>query len=119
MPQTGLSLDRPIALVGPMGCGKSTVGKLLAARLRLPFVDSDDEVERATGLSIAEIFRRFGEGRFREAERRLVGGLVRGVPRVIATGGGAFAEASTRAILRKTCLTLWLDADVETLARRV
>ena len=119
MPQAGLSLDRPIVLVGLMGAGKTTVGRLLAARLALPFLDSDEEIERETGLTIAAIFERFGEAWFREAERRALERLAGGPPRVVAAGGGAFAEAPTRALLVKRCLTVWLDADVATLAGRL
>jgi len=83
-------LDRPIVLVGLMGAGKSTVGRRLAKRLGLPFVDSDDAIEDAAGFSAAEVFERYGEADFRDGERRLVARLVEGEVRVIATGGGAY-----------------------------
>ena len=110
--------ERSIALVGLMGAGKSTVGRRLAGRLGLPFADSDDEVEAAAGLKIAEIFDRFGETRFREEERRAIARLVEGPPRVIATGGGAFADSQTRALILACCTAIWLDEDVEILAER-
>jgi shikimate kinase len=91
------SIDRPIVLIGLMGAGKSTVGKRLAARLNLPFVDADHEIEAAAGLSIAEIFERFGEPHFRDGERRVIARLIDGRPKVIATGGGAFMQEDTRA----------------------
>ena len=89
-------LDRPIVLVGLMGAGKSTVGRRLAKRLCLPFVDSDVEIEEAAGASTAELFERFGEYDFRDGERRLVARLIDGTVRVIATGGGAFIDPRTR-----------------------
>jgi shikimate kinase len=79
--------DRPIVLVGLMGVGKSTVGRRLGARLGLPFVDADHEIETAAGLSISEIFERYGEAYFRDGERRVIARLIDGVPKVIATGG--------------------------------
>lgn len=112
-------IDRSIVLVGLMGAGKSTVGKRLAKRLGLGFVDSDDEIERAADHSIAEIFGRFGEGSFRDGERRVIARLIEGPPKVIATGGGAFINDETRALILERCLAIWLDADIETLAERV
>jgi shikimate kinase len=114
-----LRLDRPIVLVGLMGAGKSTVGRRLAKRLGLPFVDSDDEIERAADHSIPEIFDRFGEASFRDGERRVVRRLVAGPPAVLATGGGAFMEPETRALILERCIAVWLDARPETLAERV
>ncbi|HYD37500.1 MAG TPA: shikimate kinase [Allosphingosinicella sp.] len=111
--------DRPIVLVGLMGAGKSTVGRRLARRLRLAFVDSDEEIERAAVHSIKEIFDRFGEAGFRDGERRVLRRLIEGEPKVIATGGGAFMNAETRALILDRCLAVWLDADLETLAGRV
>ena len=111
--------DRPIVLVGLMGAGKSTVGRRLAERLGLPFVDSDEEIERAAGCPIAEIFERFGEAGFRDGERRVVRRLIDGEPKVIATGGGAFIDPETRALILERCIAVWLDADVATLAGRV
>jgi shikimate kinase len=111
--------DRPLVLIGLMGAGKSTVGKRLAARLHLPFVDADAEIERAAGLSISEIFQRFGEKEFRDGERRVIGRLIDGRPKVIATGGGAFMQDDTRALILDRALAIWLDADIEVLADRV
>ena len=111
-------LDRPIVLVGLMGAGKSTVGRRLARRLGLPFVDSDTEIEDAAGLSAGEVFQRFGERDFRDGERRVVARLANGPLRVIATGGGAFVNQTTRALLNQKCITVWLDAPVDLLAER-
>jgi shikimate kinase len=102
-----------------MGAGKSTVGKRLARKLGLPFVDSDEEIERAADRSIAEIFDRFGEGSFRDGERRVIARLIEGPPKVIATGGGAFINDATRALMLERCVVVWLDADVDTLSERV
>ena len=103
-------LDRPIVLVGLMGAGKSTVGRRLAKRLGLPFVDSDAEIEDAAGASPAEVFERYGEKDFRDGERRLVARLVDGSVGVIATGGGAFVDPRTRELLNAKAITVWLDA---------
>jgi shikimate kinase len=114
----GGKLDRPVVLVGLMGAGKSTVGRRLARRLGLPFVDSDSEIEDAAGLSAGEVFQRFGERDFRDGERRVVARLASGPVRVIATGGGAFVDSATRALLQERCITVWLDAAVDLLAER-
>lgn len=111
-------LDRPIVLVGLMGVGKSTVGRRLARRLGLPFVDSDAAIEDAAGLSPAEVFERYGEQDFRDGERRLVARLVEGDIRVIATGGGAYIDERTRELLNERAITIWLDAPVDVLAER-
>ena len=111
-------LDRPIVLVGLMGAGKSTVGRRLARRLDLPFVDSDAEIEEASGSTTSELFARYGENDFRDGERRLVARLVDGTVRVIATGGGAFVDPRTRQLLNERAITVWLDAPVEVLAER-
>ena len=111
-------IDRPIVLVGLMGAGKSTVGRRLAKRLGLPFVDSDVAIEEASGSPTAELFERYGESDFRDGERRLVARLVEGGVRVIATGGGAFNDARTRAILNERTITIWLDSPVDVLAER-
>ena len=119
MPDPPFRPDRSIVLVGLMGAGKSTVGRRLAKRLDLPFVDADAEIEKAAGLAIAEIFERFGEAYFRDGERRVIARLVDGPPRVIATGGGAFVDDRTRSLVLERCIAVWLDADIETLAERV
>lgn len=110
---------KPIVLVGLMGAGKSTIGKRLAGRLRLPFVDADDEIEAAAGMTIAEIFDRYGESQFRDGERRVIARLIDGRPRVIATGGGAFMQDETRRLILDQALAIWLDADIDVLVERV
>ncbi|HEY0447420.1 MAG TPA: shikimate kinase [Allosphingosinicella sp.] len=112
-------LDRSIVLVGLMGVGKSTVGRRLAKRLALDFVDSDEEIERAAARSVSEIFASFGEASFRDGERRVIARLIDGPPKVIATGGGAFLNEDTRALILRRCIAVWLDADLEVLAERV
>ena len=109
----------PIVLIGMMGVGKSTVGRRLAARMGLPFVDADEEIERAAGMSIADIFERFGEDHFRDGERRVISRLMDGEPKIIATGGGAFMQADTRAEILAHAITIWLDADIDVLVDRV
>jgi shikimate kinase len=111
--------DRPIVLVGLMGVGKTTVGRRLALRLRLPFVDADHEIEAAAGMTVAEIFEKFGEAYFRDGERRVIARLVDGSPKVIATGGGAFIDADTRALILSASTAIWLSAHPEVLAERV
>ncbi len=110
---------RPIVLVGLMGVGKTTVGRRLGARLGLPFVDADHEIELAAGLSVAEIFDRYGEAHFRDGERRVIARLIDGSAKVIATGGGAFMNDATRALILDRATAVWLDADLDTLAARV
>jgi shikimate kinase len=116
--ELGKHLDRPVVLVGLMGVGKSTVGRRLAKRLGLSFVDSDAEIEGASGYPAAEVFERFGERDFRDGERRLVARLIEGDIRVIATGGGAYVDPSTRKLLNERAITVWLDAPVDILAER-
>lgn len=112
-------LTRPIVLIGLMGVGKSTIGRRLAQRLHLDFVDADAEIERAAGLSIPEIFERYGEDQFRDGERRVIARLIDGRIKVIATGGGAFMNAATRALILERATGVWIDADIEVLAERV
>lgn len=114
-----LLLARPVALVGLMGVGKSTVGRRLAAALKLAFRDADDEVERAAGRSVSDIFAELGEPAFREGERRVIARLLEEPPHVLATGGGAFAQPQTRELLRAGATVVWLKADPKVLARRV
>jgi len=111
---------RTLVLVGMMGAGKSSVGKRLAQALDLPFKDADEEIERAAGLSIPDIFALRGEAEFREGERRVIARLLDDPPHVLATGGGAFVNPDTRALMRrKDAISIWLKADPEVLARRV
>ena len=114
-----LRVPRTIALVGLMGAGKSSLGRRLAQRLGLPFVDADVEIESAAALTIEEIFERHGEAVFREGERRVVARLLDGPTQVLATGGGAYMDPTTRALLRERALTLWLRADVDVLLSRL
>jgi shikimate kinase len=110
---------RPLVLVGLMGSGKTSIGRRLAARLALPFMDSDAEIEQASGMSIPEIFERHGEQYFREGEVRVISRLATRGPIVLATGGGAFMNPATRATLHEKAITLWLNADVDLLFKRV
>ncbi|WP_353216028.1 shikimate kinase [Sandarakinorhabdus sp.] len=102
-----------------MGAGKSSIGRRLGLRLGLPFVDADTEIETAAGMAIAEIFERFGEAHFRDGERRVIARLIDGTPKVIATGGGAFMNDDTRALILARTHAVWLNADVATLVDRV
>ena len=111
--------EKSIALVGMMGAGKSSVGRRLAKRLDLPFIDADAEIEAAAGLSIAEMFETYGEPYFRDGERRVLARLIDGPVQVIATGGGAFIDERSRVLLLERCTVVWLDAAIETLATRV
>jgi len=110
---------RTIALVGLMGVGKSSVGRRLANALDLPFRDADSEVEAAAGRSVADIFSELGEDAFREGERRVIARLLEQPPHVLATGGGAFMNPLTRALIKSKAVSVWLKADLEVLARRV
>lgn len=110
---------KPIVLVGLMGVGKSTVGRRLAARLNVPFADADHEIEIAADMSVGEIFEKFGEPYFRDGERRVIARLVDGTPKVIATGGGAFINDVTRAMILDQAIAIWLDAPTRVLADRV
>lgn len=110
---------RPIALVGMMGAGKTTVGRRLAARLGRRFVDSDEEIERAAGMSIEDIFRLHGEADFRSGEERVIARLLRQGGIVLGTGGGAFISADTRALIKSEALSVWIKADVDVLFDRV
>lgn len=116
-------IARPIALVGMMGAGKTTVGRKLATMLDLPFVDADDAIESAAQMSVSEIFETFGEPYFRSGERRVIARLVGAGgaedAKIIATGGGAFVDPETRSLLRERAITVWLDSDIETLVERV
>jgi shikimate kinase len=110
---------KTIALVGLMGVGKSSIGRRLATALDLPFHDADDEIERAAGRSISDIFTERGEAEFREGERRVIARLLEKPPHVLATGGGAFVNDETRALIKQKAISVWLKADVDVLLRRV
>lgn len=113
-------IDRPIVLVGMMGVGKSSVGKRLATLLDCTFVDADEEIERSAQMSIPEIFETYGEDYFRGGERRVIARLIDECEGccVIATGGGAFCNAETRALILDRAVTIWLDSEIDTLVER-
>jgi len=111
--------QRSIVLVGMMGVGKSSIGRRLAARLGIPFVDADAEIEKAAGMTIAEIFARHGEASFRSGEARVIARLLESGPQVLATGGGAFMNDDTRAAIRAKGVSIWLHADFDVLMRRI
>jgi shikimate kinase len=110
---------RSIVLVGMMGAGKSSIGRRLAARLGLPFVDADSEIEKAASMTIPEIFSGHGEAYFRTGEARVIARLLEGGPQVLATGGGAFMNPETRAAIRAKGISIWLNATFDILMRRV
>ena len=112
-------IDRPIVLVGLMGVGKSSVGRRLATILNLPFTDADDAIEEAAQMTISEIFAAHGEQDFRDGERRVIARLMEEDRGVIATGGGAFVNDETRALILDKGIAVWLDADLDTLVERV
>lgn len=111
--------NRSLVLVGLMGAGKSTVGRRLASALRLPFHDADQEIETAAGCSISDFFERYGESAFRDGERKVIARLLGGARHVLATGGGAFMDEGTRAIIKERALSIWLRADISLLMERV
>ena len=126
MAETGIIDDiknrlgtRSIVLVGLMGCGKSSIGKRLAARLALPFVDADEEIEKVAAKSISEIFADQGEEFFRDRERKVIARLLESGPQVLATGGGAFMHPDTRDGIRRNGISVWLRAELPVLMRRV
>jgi shikimate kinase len=110
---------RAIVLVGLMGAGKTSVGKRIAAKLLLPFVDADTEIEKAANATIPEIFAQHGEAYFRDGERRVIRRLLDGRPKVLATGGGAFMSSETRTAIAEGGISLWLKADLDVLMARV
>jgi shikimate kinase len=110
---------RSIVLVGLMGAGKSTVGRRLASKLGLPFMDADHEIEAAAGMSIPDIFSIYGEDYFRDGERRVIARLLQEGPLVLATGGGAFMSEETRTRVAQSGISVWLKADLAVLMRRV
>lgn len=111
-------LDRPVVLVGLMGVGKSTVGRRLAGLLRTDFIDADEEIENAAAMSVSEIFAQFGEPYFRDGERRVIARLIAAGHGVIATGGGAFVNPETRALVLDKGIAVWIDSPIETLVER-
>ena len=111
--------SRSIVLIGMMGVGKSSIGRRLAARLGVPFVDADSEIEKAACMSIADIFARNGEAYFRSGEARVIGRLLDGGPQVLATGGGAVMNADTRAAIKAKGVSIWLSAELDVLMRRI
>ena len=111
--------ERTIVLVGLMGVGKTTVGRRLAALLRLHFTDADHAIEEAAGCSVSEIFARFGESAFRDGERRVIARLLEGPRQVLATGGGAFMDPRTREAIKQRGVSIWLKADLNLLMDRV
>lgn len=111
-------IGRAIVLVGLMGAGKSCVGRRLAARLKVPFLDADAEFEAAAGCTISDYFARFGEPAFREGERKVIARLMDGPPCVLATGGGAFCDPQTRARIKGGAISIWLRADLDLLVKR-
>jgi shikimate kinase len=110
---------RSVVLVGMMGAGKSTIGRRLSARLRLPFLDADIEIEAAAAMSIPEIFETHGEPHFRDGEARVIARLLDSGPAVLATGGGAFMREETRSRIRLQAVSIWLKADADIIMRRV
>lgn len=110
---------RNLVLVGLMGAGKSAIGKLVASELAIPFIDSDHEIERVSRMTIPELFEKYGEPEFRKLENRVIKRLLRSGPRVLSTGGGAFMNDDTRNSIKASGVSLWLDADLETLWERV
>jgi shikimate kinase len=112
-------INKTIVLVGMMGAGKTALGKQLAAKLGLPFIDSDTEIEKATGNKISDIFAEAGEPAFRLIEKNKIAKLLDGKRCVLSTGGGAIVDADTRALIKDKSISIWLKARVETLAARV
>jgi shikimate kinase len=117
--ELGLRVPRTVVFVGLMGVGKTCIGRRLAQRLELPFVDADREIEEAAGCSIPEFFARHGEQAFREGERRVILRLLDNPVHVLSTGGGAFMDAQTRARIRECAISVWLRADLDLMLRRV
>lgn len=110
---------KSVVLIGLMGAGKTAIGRRLASRLGLKFVDADNEIERAAGKSISEIFADHGEPYFRDGERRVIARLLRSGPQVLATGGGAYMDETTRSTISKRGVSVWLKADLDVLMERV
>ena len=115
----GMTLSKTVALVGMMGAGKTSIGKRLAARLAVPFADADHEIEAAAGMTVAEIFAKYGEPEFRRLERSVIARLLGEKTHVLATGGGAYMDDSTRTKMKTAAFTIWLKAPVDILLGRV
>lgn len=111
-------INKIILLVGLMGSGKTSVGKRLARRLSLPFIDGDQEIEKAAGLSLVDVLKCFGEKEYRAGEERVMKRLLQGTPCVLASGGGSFVAAQTRELAKEHAVTIWLKADIDTLYHR-
>lgn len=111
-------MDKPVVLIGMMGAGKTTVGRRLAPLLRLPFADADEEIERAAGMTVADLFELHGEESFRRGEAQVIARLLTGPPLVLATGGGAILKQETRALIKAHSVSVWLRADVDTIFKR-
>lgn len=114
-----LTLPKTLVMVGMMGAGKTAIGRRVAARLGLPFADADDEIVKAAGCSIDDIFQRHGETAFRDGERRVIARLLSEPIHVLATGGGAYIDPETRKQINENCLSLWLRVEIDVLWRRV
>jgi shikimate kinase len=113
-----LRLARPVVLIGLMGAGKSSVGARLADHLGVRFRDSDAEIEKAANMTVPDIFEHYGEGHFRDGERRVIARLLRGKPKILATGGGAFMDQETRALIGRRAVSVWLTAELDLLVSR-
>ena len=111
--------QKPIVLVGLMGAGKTSIGRKLAERMQVSFVDADHEIEKAAGCTITEFFEKFGEKEFRRGEKRVIERLLKSRPCILATGGGAFIDPETRATIKNTAVSIWLNADLDTLDHRL
>ena len=114
-----MTLNKTVALVGMMGAGKTSLGRRLAARLDVPFCDADHEIEAAAGLTVSEIFAKFGEPYFRDGERRVIARLLAEPPHILASGGGAFMDPATRTAMKSSALTVWLKAPIGILLSRL
>ncbi len=114
-----IAVNKPIILIGMMGAGKTTIGARLAQRLGIPFIDADEEIEKAAQMEVSELFEQFGEDYFRDGERRVIERLLSDQPIVLATGGGAFMDPRTRALIRKYGHSIWLRVPIDELERRV
>ena len=114
-----MTLNRTVALVGMMGAGKTSIGKRLAARLGVPFADADHEIEAAAGMTVAEVFAKYGEPEFRRLERCVIGRLLDSQPHVLATGGGAYMDEATRSAMKASAFSIWLKAPIDILLGRV